>query len=71
MSHIDTYDGATWVYTFGPGSFMTVLFVILAIASVIGFLAMMTRHENHAYAAMLAHEPVEPGPAVEGEPQAY
>lgn len=71
MSHIDTYDGATWVYTFGPASFLTILFVILAIAACVGFIAMMIRHENHAYAAMVAHTPVEPGPAVEGEPQAY
>lgn len=69
--HIDTYDDATWVFTFGPGSFLTVTFVLLAVAMFVGFLVVMIRHENHAYAEIVAHQPVEPGPAVEGEPPVY
>jgi hypothetical protein len=66
--HIDTYDDATWVYTFGPGSFVTVAFVLLAVAMFVAFMVVMIRH---AYAEIIAHEPVEPGPAVEGEPTVY
>lgn len=69
--HIDTYDDATWVYTFGPESFATVTIILLAVALFVAFMVVMIRHENHAYAEIIAHEPVEPGPAVEGEPTVY
>jgi hypothetical protein len=69
--HIDTYDDATWVYTFGPDSFLTVAFVLLAVAMFVAFMVVMIRHENHAYAEIIAHQSVEPGPAVEGEPTVY
>lgn len=68
--HIDSYDGATWVFAFGPGV-VTVSFVVLAVALFVAFLLVIIRHENHAYAQILAHEPVEPGPAVESEPPVY
>jgi hypothetical protein len=71
MNTIDSWDDATWVYVWGPESFLTVLSVIVAAALFVFFLVKMIRHENHAYAQMIAHEPVEPGPAAEGEPPVY
>ncbi len=71
MSPIDSWDGATYVFTGGPGSFATILVVLLGLALLVGFVVIMIRHENHAYAQMIAHRPVEAGPAVEGEPPAY
>ena len=67
MSPIDSWDEATYVFTGGPDSFLTVLSVVMFV----GFIAVMVRHEKHAYAQMIHHEPVEKGPAVEGEPQVY
>lgn len=71
MSPIDSWDGATAVFTGADSTALQVLFVLLAVAVFIGFLAKMVIHENHAYAQMIAHEPVEAGPAVEGEPPVY
>lgn len=68
---IDSWDDATTVFAFGPGSFMVVAGVIVGLSLLVWFFVTMIRHENHAYAQMLAHEPVEAGPAVEGEPPAY
>ncbi|WP_300385728.1 hypothetical protein [uncultured Nocardioides sp.] len=71
MSPIDSWDEATYVFTGGPDSFLTVLSVVVAVVMFVGFIAVMVRHEKHAYAQMIHHEPVEKGPAVEGEPQVY
>ncbi len=71
MSPIDSWDGATAVFTGGPNSLLTVLFVLASMAVLVAFLVTMIQHENHAYAQMIHHEPVEAGPAVEGEPPVY
>ncbi len=72
MKTFGEYDeSTTWVFTFGPETFLTVAFVILGLAFLVFFLVRMVRHENHAYAAMIAHTEVESGPAVEGEPPVY
>lgn len=68
MSPIDSWDDATYVFTGGPDSFTTVVLVLLGLAIVIGFFVTMVLHEKHAYQQMLEGEPVEKGPAVEGEP---
>lgn len=68
-SPIDKYEGADVVYTFGAGSFGTVLFFVLACLLFVAFMARVAMHENHAYAAIEAHKAPEPGPAVEGEPE--
>lgn len=71
MSPIDSYDGASAVFTFGPDTLGTVLGVLIAVALLIGFFVRMIQHENDAYERMIAHQPVEPGPAVEGEPSVF
>lgn len=71
ITQIDSWDDATWVFPFGPESLLTILAVIIAVGLVVWFFVKMIVHENHAYAAIIADEPVEPGPAVEGEPTAY
>ncbi|MFC5729727.1 MULTISPECIES: hypothetical protein [Nocardioides] len=71
MSPIDSWDGATAVFTGAGSTALQVLFVLIAFAMLVGFLAKMVLHERHAYAQMIAHEPVEAGPAVEGEPSVY
>lgn len=71
MSPIDSWDGATSVFTGADSTALQVLFVVLAVAVVIGFLVKMIIHERHAYAQMIEHRPVESGPAVEGEPTVY
>ncbi|MBF4162412.1 hypothetical protein [Nocardioides acrostichi] len=71
MSPIDSWDGATAVFTGAGDVPLDVLFVVVAFAMFIGFLVTMVRHENHAYEQMIAHTAVEKGPAVEGEPSAY
>jgi hypothetical protein len=68
-SPIDQYEGADVVYTFGAGSFGTVLFFVLACVLFLAFLARVAIHEKHAFAAMVAHKAPEPGPVVEGEPE--
>jgi hypothetical protein len=68
-SPIDSFDGAEVVYTYGPGSFGTILFLVIALLIFVGFIARVILHENHAYAAMEAHMTPEAGPAVEGEPE--
>lgn len=70
-THIDSWDDATWVFTFGPDSFMTVLGVMVAVGLVVWFFVKMIVHENQAYDAIIADEPIEPGPVVEGEPTTY
>ncbi|MGU3499767.1 hypothetical protein [Mycobacterium sp. C31M] len=67
----DSYDDAGVVYTFGGDSLGTWVFFLLAVAMFIGFFVRMVTHENHAYKQIIEHEPVEPGPAAEGEPTAY
>jgi hypothetical protein len=71
MKHIDTWDDATWVFVFGPETFMTVLSVLVAVGLVVWFFAKMIVHENHAYAQIIRNEPVEPGPVAEGEPSTF
>ncbi|MBJ7472561.1 MAG: hypothetical protein JHD16_14740 [Solirubrobacteraceae bacterium] len=68
-SPIDTYEGADVVFTFGAASFGTVLFFVLSCLAFIAFMVRVALHEKHAYAAIVAHKPPEPGPAVEGEPE--
>ena len=72
MSPIDVYDeNTTFVFTGGPDSFWTVLFVLVAVGLFAAFLVKMIQHENHAYKAIIEHTPVEKGPAAEGEPPVY
>lgn len=68
---IDSWDGATAVFTFGPDSLGAVLSVIIAVGLLVWFFAKMITHENRVYAQIIAKEPVEPGPAAEGEPTPY
>lgn len=68
ITQIDSWDDATAVFPFGPDSLITVLGVIVAVGLVVWFFVKMIVHENKAYASMINHEPVEPGPVVEGEP---
>jgi hypothetical protein len=68
FSPIDSYDGASVVFTFGANSVGVWIFFILAIALFVGFILRMIQHENRAYAAIAAHQPVEAGPPVEAEP---
>ncbi|MCL8024624.1 hypothetical protein [Nocardioides bruguierae] len=70
MSPIDSWGGTAAVFT-GAGTAWPVIFTIVAVALFVGFLVVMINHEKHAYISMLKHEPVEKGPAVEGEPRAY
>ena len=70
MSPIDSYDGAEVVFTFGAHSVGVWIVFVLAVLLFVGFLARVVQHENQAYAAMAAHEPVEAGPPVEAEPAA-
>lgn len=67
-SPIDSYDGAGVVFTFGANSVGVWISFLLAIALFVGFLVRMIQHENQAYAAIAAHQPVEAGPPVEAEP---
>lgn len=72
MNPFDTWEeGPTAVFTGAHTTALPVLFTVLAVAVFVGFLVKMVLHENHAYAQMINHEPVEEGPAVEGEPPAY
>ena len=68
-SPIDSFEGAEVVYTYGPGSVGTVLFLVIACLAFLGFMARVIMHENRAYAAIEAHEVPEAGPAIEGEPE--
>lgn len=68
MSPIETYDGASVVFTFGGYSVGVWIFYVLAVLLFVGFLVRVVAHENHAYAAIVAHAPVEAGPPVEAEP---
>ncbi|WP_214407476.1 hypothetical protein [Pseudonocardia lacus] len=67
-SPIDSYDGAGVVFTFGANSVGVWIFLVLAVALFVGFVLRMVQHENRAYAAIAAHQPVEAGPPVEAEP---
>lgn len=71
FSPIDSYEGASVVFTFGGNSFGVWLFFVLAVLLFIGFFARMIQHENSAYKAIIEHTPVEKGPAAEGEPAVY
>ncbi len=71
MSPISDWDTPGAVFTGADNTAVLVLFVALGILIVIGFLVKMMQHENHAYAQMINHEPVERGPAAEGEPPVY
>ncbi len=66
---MESYEGADVVFTFGAGSFGTVLFFVLACLVFIAFMVRVTRHETHAYAAIIAKKIPEPGPVIEGEPE--
>lgn len=71
FSPIDSYDVPGVVFTFGGNTIGVWLVFILAVAAFIGFFVRMIQHENAAYKAIIDHEPVEPGPAAEGEPPVY
>lgn len=70
MSPIDSWDGVDVVFT-GAGTAWTGIFVAVGLIMFVAFLVRMVLHENHAYAQMINHEPVEKGPAAEGEPPVY
>ncbi|AKS33377.1 hypothetical protein [Mycolicibacterium goodii] len=71
FSPIDSYDDASVVFTFGGYSVGVWLFFIVSVALFVGFFVRMIQHENRAYRAIIEHQPVEPGPAAEGEPTPY
>lgn len=71
MSPISDWDTPGPVFTGADSTALLVVFVVLSLAVLIGFLVRVAQHENHAYAQMINHEPVEPGPAAEGEPTVY
>lgn len=71
FSPIDSYDEPGVVFTFGGYSAGVWIFTILAIVLFIAFFVRMVQHENHAYRQIIEHQPVERGPAAEGEPTAY
>jgi energy-converting hydrogenase Eha subunit F len=71
MSPIDNWKETGAVFTGGPDSALTIIFVILAVALFVGFLVKMMIHENHAYRQIIEHRPVEKGPVVEGEPSSF
>jgi hypothetical protein len=71
FSPIDSYEDAGVVFTFGGNSVGVWLVFILAVLLFIGFFARMIQHENHAYRAIIEHQPIEKGPAAEGEPPVY
>lgn len=66
---MDSYEGADVVFTFGAGSFATVLFFVLACIMLVGFMARVAQHESHAYKAIVNKKNPTPGPVVEGEPE--
>lgn len=68
MSPIDTYDGASVVFTFGAHSVGVWISYVLAVLLFVGFLVRVVQHENRAYAALARHEAAEAGPPVEAEP---
>jgi hypothetical protein len=67
----DSYEDAGVVFTFGGNSVGVWLCFVLAVVLFVGFFVRMIQHENKAYKAIIEHQPVEPGPAAEGEPTAY
>ena len=71
FSPIDSYDELGVVFTFGGYSAGVWIVFLLSVALFIGFFVKMIKHENSAYKAIIEHQPVEPGPAAEGEPTAY
>lgn len=71
FSPIENWDEAGVVFTFGGFSAGVWIVFILAVVLFIGFFARMIQHENNAYKAIINHEPVEAGPAAEGEPTVY
>lgn len=70
MSPIESWDDAGVVFT-AAGTAWPGIFVAIALLMFVGFLVRMVLHENHAYTQMINHEPVEKGPAAEGEPPVY
>ncbi|MGV0848627.1 hypothetical protein [Mycolicibacterium phlei] len=71
MAPFDSYDDATVVFTFGGYSLGVWIAFILAVALFVAFFVRMIQHENHAYKAIIEHEPIERGPIAEGEPAPY
>jgi len=71
FSPIDSYEGASVVFTFGGNSFGVWLFFILAVLLFVAFFVRMVQHENRAYKAIIEHTPIEKGPVAEGEPPVY
>lgn len=71
FSPIDSWVGAEVVFTFGGYSIGVWIVFVLAVLLFIAFFARMIQHENRAYKAIVNHEPIEKGPAAEGEPPVY
>ncbi|AFA73697.1 hypothetical protein GPOL_c26760 [Gordonia polyisoprenivorans VH2] len=71
FSPIESYDGASVVFTFGGFSVGVWIVFVLAVLLFVAFFVRMVRHENHAYKSIIENTPVEKGPAAEGEPPAY
>ena len=67
----DSYEDASVVFTFGGFSVGVWISFILAVLLFIAFFVRMIQHENQAYKAIIEHQPIEPGPAAEGEPPVY
>jgi hypothetical protein len=67
----DSYDDAEVVFTFGGYSVGVWIVFVLAVLLFFAFFARMIQHENKAYRAIINHEPIEKGPAAEGEPPVY
>ncbi|MGE2835057.1 hypothetical protein [Mycobacterium sp. SMC-4] len=71
FSPIDSYEDAGVVFTFGGHSFGVWFCFLLAALLFVGFFVRMIIHESKAYKAIIENQPVEPGPAAEGEPTTY
>lgn len=51
-SPVDTYEGASDIFTYGAGSFGMWFFLVLSIIAFIGMIAWTIVHENHAFAGL-------------------
>lgn len=71
FSPITSYDELGPVFTFGADSIGVWLSFILAVVLFVAFFVRMVQHENHAYRSIIEQQPIEKGPAAEGEPPAF
>ncbi|MGK2939238.1 MAG: hypothetical protein ACSLFR_15770 [Solirubrobacteraceae bacterium] len=51
-SPVDTYEGASDIFTYGAGSFGMWFFLVIAIIGFLGMIAWTIAHENQAFAGL-------------------